>query len=116
MDQQGAPSAERTSARSLPAYGYRGTTNADDSTLSEKEAEDFDPVLEYVLLGDSVSNDVLAWISVGVDMTCVADHHDRGHADGGRWRHGRLHEHDDRCGWYGRRLQNRRVWRVGRWP
>ncbi|GMF34893.1 unnamed protein product [Phytophthora lilii] len=45
------------------------TTNADDSILSEEAAEDFDPVFEYVLLGDSVSDGVLAWISVGVDMT-----------------------------------------------
>ncbi|OWY91179.1 hypothetical protein PHMEG_00040354 [Phytophthora megakarya] len=45
------------------------TTNADDSILSEEAAEDFDPFFEYVLLGDSVSDGVLAWISVGVDMT-----------------------------------------------
>ncbi|KAL4145925.1 hypothetical protein PRNP1_011798 [Phytophthora ramorum] len=45
------------------------TTNADDSILSEEAAEDFDPFFEYVLLGDTVSDGVLAWISVGVDMT-----------------------------------------------
>ncbi|KAG1684169.1 hypothetical protein DVH05_011819 [Phytophthora capsici] len=31
--------------------------------------EDFDPFFEYVLLGDSVSDGVLAWISLGVDTT-----------------------------------------------
>uniref|UniRef100_H3H633 Intradiol ring-cleavage dioxygenases domain-containing protein n=1 Tax=Phytophthora ramorum TaxID=164328 RepID=H3H633_PHYRM len=45
------------------------TTNADDSILSEEATEDFDPFFEYVLLGDTVSDGVLAWISVGVDMT-----------------------------------------------
>ncbi|KUF91195.1 hypothetical protein AM588_10002991 [Phytophthora nicotianae] len=45
------------------------TANGDDSILSEEAAEDFDPFFEYVLLGDSVSDGVLAWISVGVDMT-----------------------------------------------
>jgi protocatechuate 3,4-dioxygenase beta subunit len=45
------------------------TTNAEDTILSEEAAEDFDPMFEYVLLGDSVSDGVLAWISVGVDMT-----------------------------------------------
>ncbi|KAG2783046.1 hypothetical protein Pcac1_g7363 [Phytophthora cactorum] len=45
------------------------TTNANDKILSEEAAEDFDPFFEYVLLGDSVSDGVLAWISVGVDMT-----------------------------------------------
>ncbi|ETN14582.1 hypothetical protein PPTG_07597 [Phytophthora nicotianae INRA-310] len=45
------------------------TTNAEDQILSEEAAEDFDPFFEYVLLGDSVSDGVLAWISVGVDMT-----------------------------------------------
>ncbi|RLN71407.1 hypothetical protein BBJ29_005015 [Phytophthora kernoviae] len=45
------------------------TTNADDTILSEEAAEDFDPMMEYVLLGDTVEDGVLAWISVGVDMT-----------------------------------------------
>jgi len=45
------------------------TENADDSILSEEAAEDFDPFFEYVLLGDDVSEGVLAWVSIGVDMT-----------------------------------------------
>jgi hypothetical protein len=44
------------------------TTNADDSILSE-EAETIDPFMEYVLLGDDVSDGIFAWISVGVDST-----------------------------------------------
>ncbi|OWZ02885.1 hypothetical protein PHMEG_00025479 [Phytophthora megakarya] len=45
------------------------TTNADDILLPTEADEDFDPFFEYVLLGDSVSDGVLAWISVCVDMT-----------------------------------------------
>ncbi|OOQ82041.1 extracellular dioxygenase [Penicillium brasilianum] len=44
------------------------TTNADDSILSE-EAETIDPFMEYVLLGDDLSDGIFAWISVGVDST-----------------------------------------------
>ncbi|RLN93193.1 hypothetical protein BBJ28_00003013 [Nothophytophthora sp. Chile5] len=45
------------------------TTNADDTIFSEEAVEDFDPVMEYVLLGDTVEDGIMAWISVGVDMT-----------------------------------------------
>ncbi|EGZ08051.1 hypothetical protein PHYSODRAFT_339922 [Phytophthora sojae] len=43
------------------------TTNADDMILSQEAGGDFDPVMEYVLLGDLVSDGVLAWISVGAE-------------------------------------------------
>lgn len=36
-----------------------------------EEAADMDPVMEYVLLGDSVEDGLLAWISVGVDTTAA---------------------------------------------
>ncbi|KAH0367061.1 aromatic compound dioxygenase, partial [Aureobasidium melanogenum] len=46
------------------------TTNSEDSILAEETATDgVDPVVEYILLGDDVSDGVLAWISMGVDMT-----------------------------------------------
>ncbi|KAG9858487.1 aromatic compound dioxygenase, partial [Aureobasidium melanogenum] len=46
------------------------TTNAEDSILAEETATDgVDPVVEYILLGEDISDGVLAWISMGVDMT-----------------------------------------------
>ncbi|KAJ5166268.1 uncharacterized protein N7482_005049 [Penicillium canariense] len=44
------------------------TTNANDSILSE-EADNIDPFMEYVLIGDDVSEGIFAWISVGIDGT-----------------------------------------------
>ncbi|GES63081.1 extracellular dioxygenase [Aspergillus terreus] len=44
------------------------TTNADDGILSQ-EAEEIDPFVEYVFLGDSVSDGIFAWISMGMDAT-----------------------------------------------
>ena len=44
------------------------TTNADDSILAE-EADTIDPFMEYVFLGDDVSEGIFAWISVGIDAT-----------------------------------------------
>ncbi|KAK6821627.1 intradioldioxygenaselike [Aspergillus parasiticus SU-1] len=44
------------------------TTNAEDSILAE-EAETIDPFVEYVFLGDDVSEGIFGWISVGVDST-----------------------------------------------
>ncbi|KAE8417724.1 Intradiol ring-cleavage dioxygenase [Aspergillus pseudocaelatus] len=44
------------------------TTNAEDSILAE-EADTIDPFVEYVLLGDDVSEGVFGWISVGIDAT-----------------------------------------------
>ena len=46
------------------------TLNADDSILSEETAtEGVDPFVEYVYIGDDISDGVLGWISIGVDMT-----------------------------------------------
>ncbi|KAI5268797.1 intradiol ring-cleavage dioxygenase [Aureobasidium subglaciale] len=46
------------------------TTNSEDSILSEETATDgVDPVVRYILLGDDITDGVLAWISMGVDMT-----------------------------------------------
>jgi hypothetical protein len=44
------------------------TLNSEDSILAS-EAADMDPFVEYVLLGDDVSDGVLAWISIGIDPT-----------------------------------------------
>ncbi|KAG7445734.1 aromatic compound dioxygenase [Guyanagaster necrorhizus] len=48
------------------------TTNDDDTILTETvedETNGVDPVLEYVYLGDDVSDGLLAWGSVGIDLT-----------------------------------------------
>lgn len=42
------------------------TLNSDDSILSQ-EAESMDPLVEYVLLGETVEEGILAWISLGID-------------------------------------------------
>ncbi|KAF2144677.1 uncharacterized protein K452DRAFT_325182 [Aplosporella prunicola CBS 121167] len=44
------------------------TKNSEDSILSG-EADTIDPVVEYVLLGDSVADGIFSWISVGIDST-----------------------------------------------
>ncbi|KKY22159.1 putative extracellular dioxygenase [Phaeomoniella chlamydospora] len=44
------------------------TENADDSILAE-EADTSDPIVEYVLLGDSIEDGVLAWITIGINVT-----------------------------------------------
>ncbi|KAH7141349.1 Intradiol ring-cleavage dioxygenase [Dactylonectria estremocensis] len=46
------------------------TTNADDSILSEEVAtEGVDPIMEYTLLGDSVSDGLFAWLAFGINST-----------------------------------------------
>ncbi|RAR02482.1 aromatic compound dioxygenase [Stemphylium lycopersici] len=42
------------------------TENSDDSILSE-EASDVDPMIEYVLLGDDVSEGIFGWLAFGMD-------------------------------------------------
>ncbi|KAL9114062.1 MAG: hypothetical protein Q9227_001834 [Pyrenula ochraceoflavens] len=44
------------------------TTNEEDMILST-EADSSDPIMEYVLLGDTVSDGLLGWITVGIDPT-----------------------------------------------
>ncbi|KAF1926074.1 putative extracellular dioxygenase, partial [Didymella exigua CBS 183.55] len=48
------------------------TENADDSILGE-EAEDVDPMIEYVLLGDDVSEGVFGWLAFGMDTGASHD-------------------------------------------
>lgn len=47
-------------------------TNAEDYLLFE-EAAGMDPVMEYVLLGDDITDGVMAWISIGIDPTADND-------------------------------------------
>ncbi|KAF1358291.1 aromatic compound dioxygenase [Lizonia empirigonia] len=42
------------------------TKNSEDSILSE-EASDVDPMVEYVLLGDDVSEGIFGWLAFGMD-------------------------------------------------
>ncbi|KAF1849849.1 aromatic compound dioxygenase [Cucurbitaria berberidis CBS 394.84] len=44
------------------------TTNAEDSILAE-EAATVDPLIEYVLLGDDVSEGLFGWLSFGMDTS-----------------------------------------------
>lgn len=46
------------------------TTNADDSIMSEEVATDgVDPVMEYTMLGDSLSDGLFAWLAFGINST-----------------------------------------------
>lgn len=47
------------------------TLNSEDSILAQ-EAEDMDPFVEYVMIGDSIEDGILAWISLGINPS-VAD-------------------------------------------
>ncbi|KAJ9474665.1 GPI anchored dioxygenase [Pseudozyma hubeiensis] len=45
------------------------TSNADDSIFAEEaSSQGSDPVLEYVLLGDSVEDGIFAWTTIAVDV------------------------------------------------
>lgn len=44
------------------------TTNAEDSLLADG-LETSDPIVEYVLLGETIDEGVLAWISFGINTT-----------------------------------------------
>lgn len=48
------------------------TLNADDS-IATQASEDIDPFMEYVLLGDSLSDGLLAWTSIGVNLSASYD-------------------------------------------
>lgn len=47
----------------------RLTENSGDSIFGQEVASDYDPIFQYVLLGDSVSDGIYAWISIGIDTT-----------------------------------------------
>ena len=50
-------------------------TNAEDDVFGAQETEksDSDPVLEYVLLGDDLSDGILAWVTVVVNQSATYD-------------------------------------------
>lgn len=43
------------------------TLNSDDRIAFRQATEDYDPFVQYVLLGDDVSQGILSWITVGID-------------------------------------------------
>ncbi|KAJ3358039.1 hypothetical protein HDU83_000096 [Entophlyctis luteolus] len=43
------------------------TLNSDDSIFTGEASTTFDPIVSYVLLGDSVSDGIFAWISIGLN-------------------------------------------------
>ncbi|KAL4932390.1 intradiol ring-cleavage dioxygenase [Aspergillus undulatus] len=45
------------------------TLNADDSILLQELEDDIDPFVEYVLLGEDVSDGIFAWINVVIDSS-----------------------------------------------
>ncbi|KAM4062261.1 dioxygenase [Hirsutella rhossiliensis] len=50
------------------------TTNAEDMILSqEADADGVDPLMQYALLGDSVSDGLLAWIAFGINTSFASE-------------------------------------------
>ncbi|ETS87786.1 hypothetical protein PFICI_01614 [Pestalotiopsis fici W106-1] len=46
------------------------TLNADDSIMATETATDgVDPIMEYVMLGDSIEDGIFAWVSFGINST-----------------------------------------------
>src|SRR6266498_388214 len=45
------------------------TTNADDMWSIEQAENDYDPFPEYLYLGDDVTDGLLAWIQIGINVT-----------------------------------------------
>lgn len=60
------------------------TTNADDR-IAQQAAMDVDPFASYVLLGHSISDGILAWTTIAVNLTANSSVQAAGHvyADGG---------------------------------
>ncbi|KAH9150814.1 hypothetical protein LEN26_003997 [Aphanomyces euteiches] len=45
------------------------TLNANDSIFGQETATGFDPVMEYVFVGDSIEDGIFAWISIGINAS-----------------------------------------------
>lgn len=45
------------------------TTNEDDSIFVGEANDGVDPVMSYTLLGDDVTDGLLAWLAFGIDVT-----------------------------------------------
>lgn len=69
FDQDLITEVERTSPYSSNTQTI--TTNAEDSILSNEAENESDPVVNYVLLGETVADGIFAWISIGVDSTAA---------------------------------------------
>lgn len=49
------------------------TTNAEDKVVSDETSTDSDPFLEYVKLGDSLSDGVFGWVTLGINVSASYD-------------------------------------------
>jgi protocatechuate 3,4-dioxygenase beta subunit len=49
------------------------TTNADDRVFATESSTDSDPVFEYVMLGDSLSDGLFGWLTVAVNTSAEYD-------------------------------------------
>ncbi|KAH9117933.1 hypothetical protein AeMF1_008685, partial [Aphanomyces euteiches] len=45
------------------------TLNANHSIFGQETATGFDPVMEYVFVGDSIEDGIFAWISIGINAS-----------------------------------------------
>jgi hypothetical protein len=59
------------------------TTNAEDPLLLFEGDEGFDPFADYVLLGDSVTDGILSWISFGVNTSATYGLYEAAHYGAG---------------------------------
>ncbi|PBK91738.1 aromatic compound dioxygenase [Armillaria gallica] len=66
FDQDLITAVEETSPYNTNTQSF--TTNAQDGILGQA-ADDIDPVLEYVYLGDDITDGLLAWGSMGIDLS-----------------------------------------------
>jgi protocatechuate 3,4-dioxygenase beta subunit len=67
MDQDLISQVETTSPYSTNQQQL--TTNAQDSIAISEATDSHDPFLNYVMLGDSISDGLLMWITIGIDTT-----------------------------------------------
>lgn len=61
-----------SSSRQVPPYSQNKqpfTNNADDGFLAQEAAGHFDPFVSWAYLGDDISDGLLAWVTVGANMT-----------------------------------------------
>lgn len=70
------------------------TTNMEDGFASSAATAEYDPLVSYVFLGDKVSDGIMAFITVGIDLNV---HYDVGPT--AHWSdHGGEERHDGKCG------------------
>ncbi|KAK6345734.1 hypothetical protein TWF718_007642 [Orbilia javanica] len=66
----------RTAVEDLAPYNTNTqpvTSNERDQIAHQQAENDYDPFLKYAYLGDSVSDGILAWITVGIDPDAETD-------------------------------------------